>query len=61
MKTAGYSKLVGNKVMAEKSKLMLRFRKEDENVSICQIVVMRELRKKLGEVEMAKFLREGIC
>lgn len=61
MKTAGYSKLVGNKVVAEKCKLILRFRKEDENVSMSPIVVMRELRKKLGEVEMAKVLREGVC
>lgn len=36
-----------------------KFRKEDEHVNLSLIVLSRELKKKLGEVEMAKILRDG--
>lgn len=39
--------------MEEEFKIITRYRKEDENLKLSPIALTRELRKKLGEVEMA--------
>lgn len=54
----------GNRVMRKKLSegefnIILRFRKEDEHIKLSPIALTKELRKKLGEVEMAKTLWDG--
>lgn len=46
------------KVMREECKIILKFRKKDEHVNLSPIALLGELKKKLGEVEMAKILRD---
>lgn len=43
----------------EKLKIILIFRKEDDYVSMSPIVLTRELRKNLEELEMVKVVRDG--
>lgn len=43
--------------MREECKIILKFRNKDEHVNLSPIV--EELKMKLGEVEMAKKLRNG--
>ena len=52
-------RVVRQKVTREEFKIILRFRKEDEHVNLSPITLSRELKKKIGEVEMAKILRDG--
>lgn len=53
------SRVVRKKVVRGEFQIILKFRKEDEHVNLSLIVLSRELKKKLGEVEMAKILRDG--
>lgn len=55
----GDRRVVRDKVMREGYKMILKFGKEGEHVNLSPITLSRELRKKLGEVEMAKILRDG--
>lgn len=43
----------------EELKITLKFRMEDEQVKLSPLALSRELRKKMGDVEMAKVLRDG--
>lgn len=45
--------------MREEFKIILRFRKEDEDVQLSPIALSRELKKKFGDVQLAKILRDG--
>lgn len=45
--------------MREEFKIILKFRKEDEDVNLSPVAPSRELKKKIGEVEMAKISRDG--
>lgn len=49
------NRAVRKKSVKEEFKIILKFRKEDEHVNLSPI----ELKKKLGEVDMAKILRDG--
>lgn len=50
---------VRKKVERKEVKIILKFRKEDEHVNLSPIALSRELKKKVGEVETAKILRDG--
>ncbi|CAJ1074159.1 uncharacterized protein LOC116713401 [Xyrichtys novacula] len=52
-------RIVKRKVEREEFKIVLRFRKEDEQVNLSPIILSRELKKKVGDVEMTKILRDG--
>jgi hypothetical protein len=47
------------KIMKEEVKITLKFKKEDENIALSPKIVSKETKKKIGEVEMAKTLRDG--
>lgn len=60
----GNSSDEGNRVICKKMvrgefKIILKFRMEDEQISLSPIALSREVKKKIGEVEMAKVLRDG--
>lgn len=50
---------VCKKIVREASKVILTFRREDEHLQVSSIALSRELKKKIGEVEMAQVLRDG--
>ena len=54
------NRTVRGKVKIEEFKIIIKFRKEDEQINLSPITLTRELKKKVGEVEMAKILRDGI-
>lgn len=51
-------RVVWKKVVREEFKIILVFRKEDENVNLSPMALSRELRKKIGEAEIPKVLRD---
>jgi hypothetical protein len=53
------NRVVRKKMVTEEYKIILKFRKEDENVTLSPIALSKELRKKIGEVDTAKILRDG--
>lgn len=53
------SRGVRKKIEREQYKVILKFRKEDEHVNLSPVALSRELKKKLGEVDTAKILRDG--
>lgn len=53
------SRVIQRKTEREEFKIILKFRKEDENVQSSPIAFNRELKKKFGEVQLAKILRDG--
>lgn len=50
------TQVVRRKVVREECKVILKFRKEDEHVNLSPIGLTRELKKKIGDVEMAEVL-----
>lgn len=53
------NRAVRKKIVKEEFKIILKFRKEDEHVNLSPMALSKELKKKLGEVDMAKILRDG--
>ncbi|XP_035994688.1 uncharacterized protein LOC118563661 [Fundulus heteroclitus] len=53
------NRVVRRKMVNEEFKVILKFRKEDMNINLSPIAVSREIKKKLGEVEFVKILRDG--
>lgn len=53
------NRAVRKKIVKEEFKIILTFRKEDEHVNLSPMALSKELKKKLGEVDMAKILRDG--
>ncbi|XP_013856338.1 uncharacterized protein LOC106512216 [Austrofundulus limnaeus] len=53
------NRAVRKKVTNEEFKVILKFRNEDMSVNLSPIQVSREIKKKLGEVEFVKTLRDG--
>lgn len=51
--------IVRKKIVREGFKIIVRFRKEDEEIKLSPIALSRELEKKFGEVQLAKILRDG--
>lgn len=50
------SRVVQRKTVREEFKIILKFRREDENVQFSPIAMSRELKKKFEEVQLAKIL-----
>uniref|UniRef100_A0A146QDP1 Zn-dependent peptidases, insulinase domain-containing protein n=1 Tax=Fundulus heteroclitus TaxID=8078 RepID=A0A146QDP1_FUNHE len=53
------NRTVRRKMEKEEFKILLKFRKEDEEMILSPVAVSRELKKKLGELEVVKVLRDG--
>lgn len=53
------NRVTRKKVSEGEFQIILSFRKEDEHIKLSPIALTRELRKKLGEVEMGKILWHG--
>lgn len=51
--------MVRRKVINEEFKVILKFKKNAENMHLSPTAISRDLKKKLGEVEFAKILRDG--
>lgn len=45
--------------MREEFKIILKFSKEDKQINLSPMALPREVKKKLGEMEMAKISRVG--
>ena len=52
-------RVVRRKVVREEFKVILKLKNEEEKDKISPIVVSREIKKKIGDVEMVKILRDG--
>uniref|UniRef100_A0A3B5LGW7 Receptor-interacting serine-threonine kinase 3 n=1 Tax=Xiphophorus couchianus TaxID=32473 RepID=A0A3B5LGW7_9TELE len=52
-------RIVRRKVVSEEFKIILKLKNEEEQDNISPIVVSREIKKKIGDVEMVKILRDG--
>ncbi|MED6275833.1 hypothetical protein CHARACLAT_030479 [Characodon lateralis] len=52
-------RIVRRKVMREEFKIILKLKNGEEQDNISPIVVSREIKKKIGDVEMVKILRDG--
>ncbi|XP_027895304.1 uncharacterized protein LOC114158190 [Xiphophorus couchianus] len=52
-------RIVRRKVVREEFKIILKLKNEEEQDNISPIVVSREIKKKIGDVEMVKILRDG--
>ncbi len=53
------NRVVRKKIVREEYKVILKFGKENEHIHLSPIALSRELKKKLGEVDTAKILRDG--
>ncbi|KAF0039006.1 hypothetical protein F2P81_009490 [Scophthalmus maximus] len=51
--------VVRKKVVREGFKIIIKFKTEDVHIPISPINLAKELKKKIGDVEMAKILRDG--
>ncbi|MEQ2237188.1 hypothetical protein ILYODFUR_020683 [Ilyodon furcidens] len=52
-------RIVRRKILKEEFKIILKLRNEDEHNNLSLIVISREIKKKIGDVEMVKVLRDG--
>ncbi|XP_013859124.1 uncharacterized protein LOC106514416, partial [Austrofundulus limnaeus] len=47
------------RMVKEEFKIILKFKNEEENIQLSPIAVSRELKKKIGDIQFAKTLRDG--
>lgn len=52
-------RIVRRKILREEFKIILKLRNEEDNNNLSPIVPSREIKKKIGDAEMVKVLRDG--
>lgn len=55
----GSSRVMRKRILVGEFKVIVRFNREDEQINLSPIMLSKELRKKVGDVEVVKTLRDG--